>query len=244
MSGVLHSYLEVINAAKANSYFEDFKTEGRLDGDVRTGYQARMSAFLELSEQGFVRLESGHLVLGTLSPASWLTNSLSNGEAESWEICDSYPEKLRKFKPDVFNLEQIGREGEDFVVSWLKSNLESDLHPEIIHTSLFDDGAGYDISSPCPRLQGQILLEVKTTSRSGDDFIFHLSRNEWNTAIKNFNWYLVLVRKTKGSFDLFGYLDSKSLVNYYPDDKHKDFCWSSVVGKFGPDDVFSGLPGF
>lgn len=244
MSGILDSYLEVINAAKMNTYFEDFKTGGRLAGDVRTGYQARMAAFLELCEQGFIKLESGQLVLGKLSSVPWLTNSLSNGEAESWEICDAYPVKLRKFKPDLFNREQIGREGEEFVVSWLKSNLEANMHSEIVHTSLMDDEAGYDITCPCPKLQGRILLEVKTTTRAGDDFTFHLSRNEWSTASKNSNWYLMLVRKSKGSFDLFGYLDSQSLINYYPDDKHKDFRWSSVVGKLGPDDVFSGFPGF
>jgi hypothetical protein len=244
MSDILASYLEVINAAKTKLYFEDFKTGGRLAGDIRKGYQARMTAFMELSEQGFVKLESGKLALGALSLEPWLTDGLSNGDIESWKICDAYPVKLHKFKPDQFNLEQIGREGEDFVIAWLKTNLEKDLHGEIIHTSLTDDGAGYDIVSPTTKLQGRILLEVKTTTRPGDEFNFHLSRNEWNTALRNSNWYLVLVRKIKGSFDLFGYLDNHSLVNYYPDDKHKDFKWSSVIGKFSPDDVYSGFPGF
>ena len=244
MSNILASYLEVINAAKSKLYFEDFKTGGRLAGDIRKGYQARMTAFLELSEQGFVKLESGKLTLGALCSVPWLTDGLSNGEVESWEICDAYPAKLQKFKPDQFNLELIGREGEDFVVAWLKENLEKHLHGEIVHTSLTDDGAGYDIVSPTAKLQGRILLEVKTTTRTGDDFTFHLSRNEWSTALRNSNWYLVLVRNTKGSFTLFGYLDNQSLVNYYPDDKHKDFKWSSVVGTLGPDDVFSGFPGF
>ena len=53
-----------------------------------------------------------------------------------------------------------------------------------------------------------------------------------------------VVRKIQGGFVLFGYLDNKSLVDYYPDDRHKDFQWSSVVGKLGLDDVFNGFPGF
>ena len=57
MSLILASYLEVINAAKKKLYFEDFKAGGRLAGDIRTGYQARMAAFFELSEQGFVKLD-------------------------------------------------------------------------------------------------------------------------------------------------------------------------------------------
>jgi len=244
MSELLTSYLAVVIAAKTKQHFEDFKTGGRLSGDIRNGYQARMVAFSDMLEQGFVKLESGLMALGTLSPAPWLTKSLLNGDTESWEFCDAYPAKSRKFKPDFFNLEKIGREGEEFVISWLKMNLEVQLHSGIVHTSLTDDGAGYDIISPSAKLQERILLEVKTTTRPGDDFTFYLSRNEWGTALRNPNWYLVLVRKIQGSFGLFGYLDNKSLVNYYPCDRHQDFQWTSVVGKLGPDEVFSGFPGF
>lgn len=244
MPNPLASYLEVISAAKMNQHFEDFKTGGRLAGDIRNGYQARMVAYLELSEQGFVKLESGLLVLGTLTPAPWLTNGLQNGNKECWEFCDAYPAKSRKFKPDQFNIEKIGRDGEDFVIFWLKQNLEPQFHSSIVHTSLTDDTAGYDINSPSVKMQGRILLEVKTSTRPGDDFTFHLSRHEWSTALRNPNWYLILVKINQGSFDLFGYLDSQSLINYYPHDRHQDFQWSSAVGKLGPDDVFSGFPGF
>ena len=244
MPNLLASFLEVVNAAYANQHFEDFKTGGRLAGDIRKGYQARMAAYSELSDQGFVRLESGFLVLGDLSPAPWLTEGLLNGDTEAWSLCDAYPSSSRKFQPDHFNLERIGKEGEEFVISWLKLHMESHLHSRIVHTSLTDDSAGYDIASPTANLQGRILLEVKTSTRPDNDFTFHLSRNEWQTACNNSNWYLVLVRKVDGSCALFGYLDSKSLVNYYPEDKHENFQWSSVVGKLGADDVFNGIPGF
>ena len=244
MLNQLASFLEVIIAAKEQMHFEDFKTGGRLAGDIRSGYQARMVAFSALADSGFVILESGKLMLGVLSEESWLTSSLTNGDPESWAICDAFPSKLRKFNPDSLNLEQIGREGEDFLVSWLKSNLDPQLHSEIVQTSLTDDSAGYDIVSPSLKLQGQMKLEVKTSTRSGDVFTFHLSRNEWATAARNFNWYLVLVNKTQGKFSVFGYLDSQSLVSYYPNDSHLDFKWTSTVGVLGPDDVFSGVPGF
>ena len=244
MSELLASYLQVVSAAKMKQHFEDFKTGGRLAGDIRIGYQARMVAFSDLWEQGFVKLESGLMTLGILSPAPWLTKGLLNGDIESWEFCDAYPATTRKFKPDLFNLEKIGREGEEFVISWLKANLETQLHPNIVHTSLIDDSAGYDITSPSLKLRGQILLEVKTSTRPGNDFTFYLSRNEWSTALRNPNWYLVLVRKIQGSFGLFGYLDNKSLISYYPHDSNKDFQWISAVGKLGPDDVFNGFPGF
>lgn len=225
-------------------HFEDFKTGGRLSGDIRIGYQARMVAFSDLLEQGFVKLESGLLILDSLTPAPWLTKGLLNGDTESWEFCDAYPVNARKFKPDQFNLEQIGRDGEEFVLSWLKENLDSHLHSSIIHKSLTDDSAGYDIASPSRKLEGRILLEVKTSTRPGDEFTFHLSRNEWNTSLRSANWFLILVRRIQGRFVFFGYLDNKSLVDYYPRDRHKCFQWTSTVGKLGPDDVFSGFPGF
>lgn len=244
MPNRLVSYLEVIQAAKRNEHFEDFKTSGRLASDIRSGYQARMASFAELLEQGFVNLESGLMSLGALSPEAWLTEGLERGEAESWEICDAFPQKARKFQPDLLNLEQIGREGEDFVIAWLQKELEPNLRSGLVHTSLTDDTAGYDIASPSPKLQGRMLLEVKTSTRPGEDFTFHLSRNEWNTAKRNSNWYLVLVRKVHGNCNIFGYLDGQSLVSYYPEDSHKDFQWTNVVGKLGADDVFSGMPGF
>lgn len=244
VSDLLASYLEVVNAAKAKQHFEDFKTGGRLSGNVRNGYQARMIAFLDLSAQGFVKLESGFMALGALSPTTWLTQGLLNGDSESWEFCDAYPFKSCKFKPDLLNLEKIGREGEDFVISWLMQNLESEFHSGIVHTSLIDDGAGYDIISPTVKLEERILLEVKTSTRPGDDFTFYLSRNEWSTALRSPNWYLIFVKKIRGSYGIFGYLDSKSLVNYYPCDRHQDFQWTSVAGKLGPDEIFSGFPGF
>lgn len=244
MSNQLASYLEVISAAKSRTHFEDFKAGGRLSGDIRNGYQARMVAFSDLVNQGFVKLEAGLLVLGALSPVDWLTNGMLSGDQDSWKICDLYPSQSRKFKPDLLNLEKIGKEGEDYVISWLKLNLTPKFQSKIVHTSLTNDNAGYDIVSPSLKLPGRVFLEIKTSTRLDDYFTFHLSRNEWNTALGNPNWYLVLVNKIQGNFSFFGYLNSKSLVNYYPQDKHNDFQWSSVVGKLGPDDVFIGFPGF
>jgi hypothetical protein len=244
VSGQLASYLEVISAAKNRENFEDFKTGGRLAADIRKGYESRMVAFSDLLEQGFVKLESGILELGQLTPASWLAEGLLNGDNESWQICEAFPTKSRKFKPDLLNLKAIGREGEDFVMSWLKLNLEPEFHSNIVHKSLTDDTAGYDIATPGLKLHERLLLEVKTSTRIGDDFTFHLSRNEWNTARRNHNWYLLLVRKIRGDLNIFGYLDSKSLVNYYPEDRHKDFKWTSVAGTLRSDDLFSGFPGF
>lgn len=238
------SFLEVIKAAQQKMHFEDFKTGGRLAGDIRQGYQARMAAFRELSSQGFVALEAGHIVLGELTPASWLTKALQEGAGASWEICDAFPAKLRKFNPDDFHLREIGLGGEFFVLEWLREHLSENQGSSIEHISLTDDSAGFDIVSPSLGNEGRIFLEVKTSTRQGDDFKFHLSRNEWNTALRQPSWYLLLVKKVEGNHTLFGYLDGNSLVSYYPQDSHQHFQWTSAVGKLSSDDVFSGFPGF
>ena len=244
MSNLLVSYLEVIRAAQQKTHFEDFKTGGRLASDIKKGYEARMVAFRELALDGFVLLESGCLVLGELTPTPWLTDAIQNGSSESWEICDLFPTKLRKFNPDNFHLQEIGLAGELFVIESLQQHLNENQRTSIEHTSLTDDSAGFDIACPSLKTDEQMFFEVKTSTRAGDNFVFHLTRNEWNTAVRKPNWYLVLVKRVDGEHRIFGYLDGQSLVTYYPKDSHEDFQWSNVIGRLGSDDIFSGLPGF
>ena len=235
-------YLEVIQAAKVNQHFEDFKTAGRLSNDVAHGYQAKLAAFADLEAQHFVKLEAGSLVLNKLSPISWLTEGLLNGEPAAWQICDAYPQKAKKFEPDTLNLNQIGLDGEKFVVEFLRGQLDTSLHSLIRHVSLIDDTAGFDILTPSHIPGTNFLLEIKTTTRPSEDFTFHLSRNEWNVAMQNSNWLLILVQRIAGKFSFFGYLDSKSLVGYFPRDSHPKFQWSSTQGRLNLDDVFEGFP--
>lgn len=243
MSNPLASYLAVIRAANENLHFEDFKIAGRLSKEINSGYQARMTAFLELTREGFIILESGRLSLGVLSDADWLTSALMNGEAESWEICDLYQGGMRKFDPDQFNLQLIGREGEDFVISFLLQHLPVSSHSTIEHISLLDDSAGYDISFIPPGEFERVFLEVKTSTRVSRHFPFHLSRNEWNVASRTANWHLLLVQKSAGAHVLYGHLDSKSLVAYFPQDRHDNFEWTSARGFLSMDDIFVGFPG-
>jgi hypothetical protein len=237
----LASYLEVVLAAKNGEYFEDLKAGGRLATEIAVGYSAIMVAFSNLERQGFVKLEAGRLVLGALSPSDWLQDAIINGDPEAWAICDIYPARARKFQPDKISLEQIGKEGEEFVLTWLQERLNPQLHSTIVQTSLTDDSAGYDVRyvSDAGR---RIFLEIKTTTREGDVFTFHLSRNEWHTARRLPNWHLILVNKIRGKFSFFGHLDGKSLVGYYPTDVHRDFRWTSVEGRFDQDDIYPGEP--
>lgn len=240
----LNIYADVVSAAKANVHFEDFKTDGRLTGNFRQGYEARMSAFHELERQGFVKLENSHLALGTLSEKSWLLDAIVDGDSDAWRICDAFPDKSKKFEPDTIRRTEIGLQGELFVIDWLKQKLGPENASRIDHVSLRDDSAGFDISTPTLHRHETVYLEVKTTTRTSNGFRFFLSRNEWETSQQYSNWYLVLVQKNSGNHVLYGYLDGKSLGLYFPSDNHPNFNWTVSSGQLFRDDVFQSMPGF
>ena len=240
----LNIFAEVVIAAKANLHFEDFKTGGRLSGNIRDGYEARMSAFFHLENQGFVKLEDSRLVLGVLTNAPWLSHGLVFGDKAAWAICDAFPARARKFEADDFGKAQIGLDGENFVVDWIKERLTQEQFVDIDHISLRDDSAGYDISTPTLHTSEKVFLEVKTTTRNSEFFNFFLSRNEWEVSQRLANWYLVLVQKTLGIHSIFGYLDGVSLGSYFPTDNHASFQWTISRGQLTQDDVFQFMPGF
>jgi hypothetical protein len=244
VKGHVDIYAAVISAAKAKMYFEDFKIDGRLSGNVAQSYDARMAAFRHLEEQGFVRLEDSRLSLGLLTEIPWLSEAISFGDSAAWRICDAFPQGAKKFEPDNFRLTEIGLEGEKFVIDWLHNNLPFEKLSQIVHVSLSDDSAGYDISTPTLKFADSVALEVKTTTRDTEDFSFHLSRNEWEVSQRYVNWYLVLIRKHQGLHEIFGYLDGKSLGSYFPSDNHPHFQWSSSNGRLSQDDLFQVMPGF
>jgi hypothetical protein len=139
-------------------------------------------------------------------------------------------------------LSAIGLKGEFFVLELLQRQLPTHAQSAIKHVSLTDDSAGYDIEAPLNETGTTCYLEVKTTTRPTGSFRFFLSRNEWRTSTRKPNWFLVLVSLTPQTSELFGHLDSGSLANYMPEDRHRDFPWQVTRGSLSRDDVFSGLP--
>lgn len=237
------NYQLVIEAAAKEIYFEDFKTAGRLSGNVLTGLETRIAAFQSLESQGFVSLMNGRLKLETLEPYPWLIDALEKGDTRAWAIFDLFPDRAKKFHATDIDLAQIGLDGELYVMSELSRSLAKEQFRHSVHVSLTDDTAGFDIYSPVPEGTEGSCLEVKTTTRPSNTFEFYLSRNEWESAARLANWYLVLVMKKDNSHSIFGYLDGASLVSYFPRDMHNDFQWSTAKGKFRQDDLFQGLPG-
>ena len=61
----------------------------------------------------------------------------------------------------------------------------------------------------------KVLLEIKTSIRPGNNIIFYLSRNEYETGIKKNNWFLVFVQIIDNSEKLFGTFKPISLQRFY-----------------------------
>ncbi|WP_083649892.1 protein NO VEIN domain-containing protein [Amycolatopsis sp. CB00013] len=92
-------------------------------------------------------------------------------------------------KVDTAERERIGAAGELALVQLLTDAV--DAHVE--HTSLISDGFGYDVSVTGDRCTAHI--EVKTTTRRGR-LALYLSRNEYETMLRDTHWQLVALRLT------------------------------------------------
>ena len=239
----LTPYLLVVNAAKNRIHIQDFYMDGRLSRNVAHGYEARKQVLGELMNSGVVALDESRLTLGMLTTFNGLIEGLKEGSVEAWAIVDLFPKKSRKFDPDSNLLNEIGIRGELFVIEELKRMLPANLHERIQHISLTDDSAGFDISTPSTiNPNNQIQLEIKTTTRPGNQFNFHLSRNEFETAKRYEHWYLILVTSWNLECKIFGYLEGSSIISYFPIDTSSGFSWTSAKGSLNQDDLRSLWP--
>jgi len=239
----LTPYLLVVKAAKNRIHIQDFYMDGRLSLNVAYGYEARKQVLGELLNSGVVALDESRLRLGILTEFNGLSKGLEEGSPEAWELVDLFPKKSRKFDPDSDLLNEIGMRGELFVIEELKRMLPPNFHDKIQHVSLSDDAAGFDVTTPSiidPN--NQIQLEIKTTTRPGNQFNFHLSRNEFETAKSLKHWYLILVTSWNSETSIFGYLEGSSLIGYFPTDSSRGFSWTSAKGSFSKDDLRSLWP--
>jgi len=184
----------------------------------------------ELVENGVLivrdrRVFSNRGALGRL-----LSSSLANGDTAAWQLFegDGGSKSVEaKFPSEL--LAQLGLEGELAVISELKRQLSLDLHDQIDHVSLRDDSAGFDIRSPLTTMSsGFSALEVKTSSRPGEDFRFYISRNETLSASSIRNWFLVGVVRSQGVSSLIGHLRYESFAAYLPKDSHSNSRWESA----------------
>ncbi len=221
----------------------DFKLFAGMSKNFGFGFEDHSRALEYLINEGTVREFQGMLKIRSLKNLPWLPGVIARADAQTWQLMDNLPHKLWKFSPDEVANMELGSQGELFVMDELRVSLDRDLHEQIQHVSLNDDSLGYDIFSPSIfEARGNVRLEVKTSSRPGNDFIFYLSRNEFEVGCSVKNWFLVFVKVNDGIPALLGHLGVGELLDRIASDVDKDFKWQSVRGKIDTRELVVGLP--
>lgn len=207
-------------------------------------YQDWLRVFESLRADGFIRIEDGRLERGSLRDNLPLETKLLSGDSDSWallEILDSKNRFIRKF--DAKHLVELGKKGEDAVLSELFASLPKHLHTRIRHTSLTDDSAGYDIlglSLADPNRQ--VFLEVKASCRGGQTFSFYLSRNEATVGKRNPNWSIILVKIIDNVSEILGRVKFDVIEQLLPIDTSPNARWESAHISLDPRMIIPGLP--
>lgn len=237
--------LEVLMAARMGLAVKDFEVQCRL-APMENGktFFDRIRVAESLIRDGLIATEDGYLKLSNrVIPESLITN-LKTGSVIAWKILDCIdpPQKIFQ-KIDQELLNQIGLEGELLVISELNKSLASDEVGRVKHISLVDDSAGYDIQAPSLRnLESNLLLEVKTSVRPGENFHFYISKNEARVAQQNSNWFLVGVESTANGYQLLGSLAFNVFANFLPINQSPSGQWESARIVIPKKMFTSGLP--
>lgn len=221
----------------------DFNLFAGLSKDFGFGFEDHARALDYLINEGTVRESQGRLRIRSLANLPWLPEVIARADSRAWQLIDNLPQSVWKFSPDEVANMELGMQGELLVMDELRQSLDQDLHEQIQHVSLEDDSLGYDIYSPSLfEARGDVRLEVKTSSRPGNDFVFYLSRNEFEVGRSVKNWYLVFVKVIEGMPALLGHIGVGELVDRVARDSDPDFKWQSIRGKIDTRELVNGLP--
>lgn len=125
-------------------------------------------------------------------------------------------------KVDTTERENIGAAGEIALVDLLKGSCDAETR----HLAAWADGYGYDISVEDPRIPGHI--EVKSTTRRSR-LLIYLSRNEFETMLRDPFWILVAVRLDKRlGINAIATVDRDWVKKFAPADRIVTAQWQSV----------------
>ncbi len=224
--------LDVIDAAQHQKSVADYKANAKLQPyRIGTSYDYRMDVLQQLINQGVVRINDHFLVLGNTDSLDWLQLALLNGSESAWLLAESVDyssEKKKKFDAD--HLCEIGRIGEEFIISLLKEKLPQEVHSSIKHVSINDDTLGFDILAPSTlNIDKRCLLEVKTSTRATQaTFDFYLSRNEFEVGRRRSEWSLVAVTLNDGRPELLGHIFTHQIESRFPRDTDDSVKWNSA----------------
>ena len=237
--------LEVIRAARNRISVRDFDMQCRL-APVSGGmaYYDRLRVAQQLITDRIVEKDNGYLRLSIKNIPDWLVDGLEVGSEISWEILENIdPTRKLNDKFDRLLLQKIGLDGEMLVMELLLRHLTEMVFKRVRHVSLTDDSAGYDIQSPSIKDSSDtFFLEVKTSSRPGNDFHFFISRNEARVAAQNDNWRLVGVIRRITGYELLGTIHFSSFSQFLPSDNSSNGRWESASISIPTSSFVSGLP--
>ena len=219
---------ELLAVVGSGIQVNDLKTHCRIAPITAGKTQFDRQRVLEdLMEVGVLVVKDTRVFTNGNALIRFLSSQLADGDRIAWELAVAGGEleaTEAKFPREL--LEQIGLEGELTVIEELKRQLASDLHDQIDHISLFDDTVGFDIRAPLTSMSsGFSCLEVKTSSRPGEDFRFFISRNETRAAATIRNWFLVGVVRLNGVASVIGHLRYHNFAAYLPSDVHSNSRW-------------------
>lgn len=238
---LLSSVLELVGTKGLS--ISDFRRFVWLSREFGFGPHDQTRALNFLLEEGILVLENGLITPGVIGPKKWLIDGLSEGDNEFHEFLAKFPKASRKFDVDQAVLSQIGLQGELFVLSQIRSQVDPDSLRRVIHVSEGDDTAGFDILAPSVRDPSvQVRLEVKTTFRPGQFARFFITRNEARVGAMSENWFLVFVRKSKSGLEISGHLTFSDIEHLLPSDNYSEIQWSQGMGNIDFRDLRRGLP--
>ena len=236
--------VDVVSAVQRHWTTEDYKRFAKISEPLPgRGYLDRMNVLDRLIAQGVIRIDDHQIRIGDFGNVGWIKDGLLTGSEGVWKFLD-IAEPVGNFSKKFENerLTEIGLIGEEAVIKYLREVLPVSQHERIIHISLTNDTAGFDILAPSRYdTTKDLLLEVKTTIRPGPSFDFFLSRNEYRVGIQNPNWKLVFVRIVDSVPTVLGTLKAKGFGSWIPIDQDRRAKWQSVKISIENDDMAESL---
>ncbi|MFE0252436.1 protein NO VEIN domain-containing protein [Streptomyces sp. NPDC059010] len=139
-------------------------------------------------------------------------------------------------KVDTEKRSQIGSAGELALVELLSESAEG----RVEHVAAWSDGYGYDIFIDAYRHSAH--LEVKTTVRVGRLTVY-ISRNEYETMLRDPAWELVTVRLTpEMKLAAVAALPKEWIADHVPSDRTARGRWESCRLDVPPEVPVPGIP--
>jgi hypothetical protein len=238
-------FLDVITAASNGVATKDFELQCRL-APIQNGksFFDRVRVADELLRIGLIGVEDGYLKLITKDIPHSLIGELKKGSETAWKILELIDHNNKfSHKIDLELIHQIGLDGEHAVVAELNRLIPETEHYRIRHISLFDDSAGFDIQTPSIKnLDSSVLLEVKTSSRPGNNFTFYISQNEARVASLNKNWTLLGVISNDFDYKILGFLSYYQFSDFLPINVDTQGRWETAKITVPKDFFELGLP--